>query len=140
MAQALDRLIEESNDEDAVAPEVVRPQRACHRPPIIEASSSEESSSDEDEQEAASPIRQAARQRVRTAPRHHEQGLERTVRAVQGTEHVKELAEEMASWVTDADRQLERFAALLDREVIVDYPVDNAIMDEFEHWLGLSLL
>ena len=125
MAQALDRLIEESEDEDLVAPQVVRPQRACLRRPIIEASSSEGSSSDEEEEDAASPIRRAARRHVRVARRPHEQGIERTVRAAQRMEHTKELAEEMASWVSDADRQLERFAASLDREVIVDYPVDN---------------
>ena len=61
-------------------------------------------------------------------------------RFVQHTEHMKELADEMASWVPDADRQLERFVASLDREVIVDCPVDNATTDEFEHWLRLSLL
>ena len=53
---------------------------------------------------------------------------------------MKELVEEAVSWVSDADRQLERFAASFDREVIVDCPVDNATMDEFEEWLGLSLL
>ena len=62
------------------------------------------------------------------------------VRAVQRTQHMKELADEMASWVHDADQQLERFAASLVCEVIVDCPVDNATMDEFEQWLGLSLL
>ena len=71
---------------------------------------------------------------------HHEQGMERTVCATQRTEHMKELADEMASWVSDADRQLEQFVASLGHEVIVDYPVNNATVDEFEHWLGLSLL
>ena len=78
--------------------------------------------------------------RVRAARCHHEQGIKKTVRAAQRTEHMKELVEEMASWVTNADRQLERFAASLDREVIVDCPVDNTNKDEFEEWLGLSLL
>ena len=96
MAQEVNGLIEE------------RPQRAFRQPPIIEESSSEESSSDEEEEEdAASHIRRAACRRVRTAWRHHEQGIERMVCAVQCTQYMKVLADEMASWVPDADRQLE---------------------------------
>ena len=126
-----------------MAPEVsrgIRPQRACRRAPIVEESSSEESSTDKEEEDAASPIHRVAQRRVRTARRHHEQGIERMVRAAQRTQHMKELVDEMASWVPDVDRQIERFAASLDREVIVDCLVDNATMDEFEQWLGLSLL
>ena len=104
MAQALDRLIEEPDNEELVAPQFIRPTCACRPPPIVEASSSKESSSDEDEEDAASPIWRALRQRVRGAQHHHEQGIES---AAQRTEHMKELAEEMASWVFDADRQLE---------------------------------
>ena len=66
MAQALDSLIEESDDdEDFATPQVVQPQCACRRLSIIEASSSEDSSLDEEEEDAASPIRRAAQQRVR---------------------------------------------------------------------------
>ena len=131
MAQALDRLIEESDDEDLVVTQVVRPTSACRRPPIIEASWSEESSSDEED--AASPIGLAARQRVRAVRRHHEEGIERTVRAAQRMVQVKELVEEMASCMPDVDRQLERSAASLDGEVTVDCGVDDATMDEIEH-------
>ena len=126
MAQALDSLIEE------------RPQRACRRLPTIEESSS--SSDEEEEEDAASHIQRAARCRVRTAWRHHQEGMERTVRAAQHTQHMKELVDEVGSWVPDLDQQLERFAASLEREVIVDCPADNTTMDEFEQWLGLSLL
>ena len=76
--------------------------------------------------------RRAARRRVRSARRHHQPGAKRTVRAAQRTQHMQELVDNVASWVPDADHQLERFAASLEREVIVDCPVDNATMDEFE--------
>ena len=111
MAQAVDLLIEESEDEDLVVPEMERtlPTRAYRCPPIVEASSSEESSSDKED--AASPIRRAARQRVWALRRHHEQGIKRTVCAVQRTEQVKELVEEVVSCVPDVNRHLERFAA-----------------------------
>ena len=111
-----------------------QPQRACRRPLIIEESSSSGGSSLDEEEEAdtASHILRAACHSVRTARCHLEQGIERTVRATQRTQHMKELVDEKASWVPDADRQLERFAASLDREVIVYCPVDNATMDNFE--------
>ena len=90
---------------------------------IIEESSS--SSSDEKEEVAASHIHRAALRSVRPARRHHEQEIERTISAVQRTQHMKELADEMASWVTDADRQLERIAASLDRGLIAGSPVQQ---------------
>ena len=52
---------------------------------------------------------------------------------------MQELADNVALSVPDVDRQLQQFAAALEREVIVDCPVDNATIDEFERWLGLLL-
>ena len=101
---------------------------------LIEESSEESSSSEE----AASCIHRAALRRVRQARRHHQQGAEKTVRAAQQTQRIQDLVKDVTWWVPNADRQLERFAACLEREVVVDCPVDNATMDEWEKWLGLS--
>ena len=122
-----------SKDKDSLLEQ--RPQRACRRPPIIE--KSDESSSNEEEEDAAPHIHRAARRRVQAAQHHHQQGAERTVHATQCPQYMKELADEVGLWVSDANRQLKRFAASPKQEVIADCPVDNATMDEFEQWLGL---
>ena len=72
MAQALDRLIEESSSEE----------------------------------DAASYIHRTAH-RVRQARRHHQQRVEKTVRAAQKTQQIRELVQDVTSWVSDTDQQLE---------------------------------
>ena len=81
----------------------------------------------------------AARRHVGAVRRHHQQGAERKVGATECSQNMQELMDNVVSWVSDVDRQLKRFAASLEREVIVDCSVDNTLMDELEQWLGLSI-